>query len=85
MLIHGEFMARPTPGQPYTTQSGDTLPSIASAAYGDPSKQSLIKAVNPSQIKYTSVEDIASGQNILIPVDTGNDSLRQAQLTKGLR
>lgn len=76
---------KPIPGQPYTTQPGDTLPSIASAAYGDPSKWPLISNVNPSQIKYTSVEDIASGQNILIPVDTINDSLRQAQLTKGRR
>ena len=75
---------RPTPGQPYTTQKGDTLPSIASAAYGDPSKWPLIDSVNQSQIKYSSVEEIASGQNILIPVDTLNDSLRQAQLTKGL-
>lgn len=77
-------MSRPTPGQPYTTQKGDTLPSISSAAYGDPSKWPLINDVNQSQIKYNDVEEIASGQNILIPVDTVNDSLRQAQLTKGL-
>ena len=75
---------KPTQGQPYTTQQGDTLPSIASGAYGDPSKWPLINDVNQSQIKYTDVEEIASGQNILIPVDIVNDSLRQAQLTRGL-
>ena len=77
-------MSKPIPGQPYITQKGDSLPSIASAAYGDPSKWPLIDNVNPSQIKYTDVEKIASGQSILIPIDTVNNSLRQAQLTKGL-
>jgi nucleoid-associated protein YgaU len=77
-------MSRPTPGQPYTTQKGDTLPSIASGAYGDPSKWTLINDVNQSQIKYNDVEEIASGQNILIPIDNVNSSLRQTQLARGI-
>lgn len=73
-----------TPGKQYTVQTGDTLPSVASAAYGDPAKQELIRDVNQTQIKFTNIEDLAPGQVLLIPIDNVNNALRQAQLQKGL-
>lgn len=78
-----ESMAKPTPGQPYTVQVGDTMPSVASAAYGFPEKQELIRAVNISNIKFTDLEDLAPGQILLIPVDAELDAIRQAQLKRG--
>lgn len=75
---------KPTPGQQYTVQTGDTLPSVASGAYGDPTKQELIRDVNQSNIKFTSVEDLAPGQVLLIPLDNELNALRQAQLQRGL-
>lgn len=76
---------KPTPGSQYTVETGDTLPSIASSAYGDPAKQSLIRDVNQSQIKFSNVEDVAPGQVILIPLDTVLDAIRQKQLQNGLK
>ena len=73
-----------TPGKQYTVQTGDTMPSVASAAYGDPAKQELIRDVNQSNIKFTSLEDLAPGQILLIPIDNELNALRQAQLQKGL-
>lgn len=77
-------MSKATPGKQYTVQTGDTLPSVASAAYGNPAKQELIRDVNQTQIKFTNIEDLAPGQVLLIPIDNELNALRQAQLQKGL-
>lgn len=75
---------KPTPGKQYTVQAGDTFPSIASTAYGDPSKSALIKDVNSSQIKFDDVDSVAPGQVIIIPIDATLDNIRQKQLRRGL-
>ena len=78
-------MAKPTPGQQYTVQTGDTLPSVASTAYGNPTKQELIRDVNQTNLKFTDAESLAPGQVLLIPIDNELNSLRQAQLQRGLK
>jgi len=80
----GASMSKATQGQQYTVQTGDTLPSVASQAYGDPAKQELIRDVNQTNIIFTDVEDLAPGQKLLIPFDNENQALRQAQLQRGL-
>lgn len=76
---------KPTPGQPYTTKTGDTLELISTRAYGYSSKSSDIAAVNASQVNLTPSAEIPTGAEILIPVDNQVDQLRKAQLQKGLR
>lgn len=76
---------KPTPGQQYTVQAGDTYKSIAESAYGLGSKQDLIRDTNQAQIKFSDAEDIAPGSVIIIPEDTELAGLRAAQLQKGLK
>lgn len=76
---------KPTPGKTYTTIGTETLEQISSTAYGDPQKYTLITDVNSSQIKITSSEQLPAGLNLIIPIDTILDGLRQQQLQKGLQ
>ena len=57
----------PVPGQPYTIQSGDTLNSIATAAYGASNADAGVTAIenaNPG----INPNDLQIGQQIKIPV-----------------
>lgn len=78
-------MAKPTPGSNYTTQTGDTLSSVSSKAYGDPARSFLIREANLYQIKTGSVETLPPGVKIFIPADNDIDILRKTQLNNGLK
>ena len=57
----------PVPGQEYTIQAGDTLSSIAAAAYGAANADAgvaAIDAANPG----IDPNDLQIGQEIMIPV-----------------
>lgn len=75
---------KPTPGKQYTTKENDTLATIASSAYGDQNQYVLISNVNQSQTKLTETSVIPAGTVLIIPVDTELDSIRKAQLRRGL-
>lgn len=60
-------MSKPTPGQQYTIKSGDTLSSLASQAYGDPTKTANIEGANQSEFK-SDTGDLLTGAVIVIPV-----------------
>jgi len=60
----------PVPGQEYTIQPGDTLYSIATAAYGAASADAGVTAIenaNPG----INPDDLQPGQQIMIPVLAG--------------
>ena len=76
---------KPTSGQQYKTLEGDTLNKIASQAYGNPNKHSFIIDVNQLQTKLTADGTIPTGTVLIIPIDNELDSLRQDQLSQGLR
>lgn len=59
-------MSKPTQGKQYTIKSGDTLSSIASQAYGDPTQTAIIEGANQSQFKSTTGE-LITGTTITIP------------------
>jgi len=68
---------RPRQGQRYTTQPGDTLPSIAARAYGLPGNWPLIRDANQFKLKTATLEDVQPGETIFIPVDQTIEQLRQ--------
>lgn len=74
---------KPTPGEEYTTKQGDTFQSISTAAYGIDSGSTRIQDQNPTQILLTATEEIPTGTDLLIPVETENDQIRQGQLERG--
>lgn len=76
---------KPTPGKQYKTIEGDTLEKIASQAYGIPSKWPFIFNVNQTQVKIGQSSAIPVGLTLIIPIDTELDTIKQAQLRKGLK
>ena len=69
----------PVPGQPYTIQSGDTLNSIATAAYGPANADAGVTAIenaNPG----INPDDLQIGQEINIPVLGGTGDQFQAAI-----
>jgi chitinase len=68
-LAGGTGTGAPTPGQPYTVQAGDTLYSIATAAYGAADAGQGVtglEAANPG----IDPDDLQIGQVIYVPVLT---------------
>jgi LysM repeat protein len=66
-FLTGTATPTPVPGQEYTIQSGDTLFSIATAAYGAGNADAgvaAIEAANPG----INPNDLQVGQEIIIPV-----------------
>ena len=69
----------PVPGQEYTIRSGDTLNSIAAAAYGAANADAgvaAIEAANPG----IDANDLQIGQEIMIPVLGGTGDQFQAAI-----
>lgn len=75
---------RPTPGQPYTTQQGDTPDSISTAAYGDPNEYPRLQDQNRLQTALTFGVVIPTGTVLIIPLNTDLESIRKRQLRRGL-
>ena len=72
----------PPPGQPYTIKPGDTLFSIATAAYGAANASqgvTAIEAANPG----LNPTDLQAGQQINIPVLGGTGTTGTGQPTPG--
>lgn len=72
-------MTRPIPGQNYTAVTGDTLPIIASRAYGLSEKWILIRNANQLKYKTDNEEEIQPGEVVFIPQDPETVALRNAQ------
>lgn len=72
-------MARSTPGQTYTAVSGDTLPIIASRAYGLSEKWTLIRDSNSIEFKTDNLEEVQPGEVLFIPVDPDIIALKNQQ------
>lgn len=62
-------MIRPIPGQNYTAKSGDTLPLIATKAYGLSENWTLIRDANQFQFKTDDQECVQPGEVLFIPID----------------
>ncbi|MCP4745031.1 MAG: LysM peptidoglycan-binding domain-containing protein [Desulfobacteraceae bacterium] len=65
-------MPKPAPGTPYIVQSGDTLKSIASRAYGDAFLYPRIKAANDG------LWSLQAGQKLIIPALPERQQLKTA-------
>ncbi len=74
----------PTPGKPYTVQSGDTLSSIAARAYGDDTLWPKIREANQSNLKSDDPNEISPGEIINIPLLPEIEALRTGQVTAQL-
>ena len=61
-------MSKPTPGQPYVVQSGDSVERIAAIAYGDASRSVEITRANQAV-------NIAPGVTLIIPADTARKDI----------
>lgn len=61
-------MARPTQGEFYTAEDGDTLPSIAIKA-GLVDNWQLIREANQLTLKTTDQEAVQPGERLYIPED----------------
>lgn len=72
-------MSTPTPGQPYTTKSGEDLRNVAARAYGDPEKSTLIFNANNFAVTVTDQNTVATGTVLNIPKDAVFDQLRKKQ------
>lgn len=77
-------MSKPVAGSQYIVVDGDTLQSIASEAYGDSTRWTLISKANQSEL--TSNQPV-TGQVLIIPILTADDQLRsiQEQAQLGIR
>jgi prophage tail gpP-like protein len=62
-------MPKAIPGAPYIVLPGDSLPSIASSAYGNPNKWGLIWKANKAAIPSGDPTNVSVGTVLAIPVD----------------
>jgi nucleoid-associated protein YgaU len=79
LKLGGSKVARPIQGRQYTAQSGDTLRSIASEAYGLSENWTLIRDANQFSLKTDNLESVSEGETILIPVDPDIQNLKDEQ------
>ena len=70
---------RPIPGQYYTAEPGDTLPSIAARAYGLSENWSLISGANQFVLKTDNQEEVQPEEVLFIPFDPVIVSLKNDQ------
>ena len=73
---------QPTPGQPYTIKPGDTLFSIATAAYGAANASQGVTAIEAANSGLNPT-DLQAGQQINIPVLGGTGTTGTGQPTPG--
>lgn len=72
-------MSRPKPGENYEAVTGDTLPIIASRAYGLSEKWPLIKNANQFKFKVDNQEQVQPGEVLYIPFDPELVALKNQQ------
>ena len=69
----------PTPGQPYTVESGDDFETIAIKAYGNLLRGPDIAKANQGTLKSTDWKFVEEGTVIIIPILPEFEAFREAQ------
>ena len=70
---------RPTQGQYYIVQNGDTFPKIAARAGYISSDWPIIRDANQLELKTNNQEDVQPGEKIFIPFDPSVQELENLQ------
>lgn len=76
---------KPQPGTQYTTEKGDTLESIARAAYGDINEYTRLTDTNNLSFIADPSDILPIGTKIVISQDAELDNLWTQQLAAGLQ